>query len=81
MKRKTGMLVLGLCVFSTMAFAAEPVHDYFTTSDGVRIHYVTLGGSGSPVVLIHGHTGSAETPYSVYVPSKYGPAKKSSPNR
>ena len=35
-------------------------HGWFTTTDGVKIHYVTLGSSGSWVVLIHGYTGSAE---------------------
>jgi pimeloyl-ACP methyl ester carboxylesterase len=31
----------------------------FTTSDGVRIHYLTIGDRGSWVVLIHGYTDSA----------------------
>jgi len=35
-------------------------HGWFTTSDGVKIHYVTSGDAGSWVVLIHGYTGSAE---------------------
>lgn len=35
-------------------------HGWFTASDGTKIHYVRLGGSGSWVVLIHGYTGSAE---------------------
>lgn len=35
-------------------------HGWFTTTDGVKIHYVTLGDTGSWVVLIHGYTGSAE---------------------
>ncbi len=35
-------------------------HGYFTTSDEVKIHYVTSGTEGSWVVLIHGYTGSAE---------------------
>ncbi len=30
-----------------------------TTSDGVKIHYITQG-KGTPVVLIHGYTGSAQ---------------------
>jgi pimeloyl-ACP methyl ester carboxylesterase len=31
----------------------------FTTSDGVKIHYLTIGDSGSWVVLIHGYTDNA----------------------
>jgi pimeloyl-ACP methyl ester carboxylesterase len=34
-------------------------HNYFTTSDGIKIHYM-VQGKGTPVVLIHGYTGSAE---------------------
>jgi pimeloyl-ACP methyl ester carboxylesterase len=34
--------------------------DFFTTSDGCRIHYLRLGEQGSWVVLIHGFTDSAE---------------------
>ena len=40
--------------------ALKPTHEYFTTSDCVKIHYMTLGSQGSWVVLIHGYTGSAE---------------------
>ncbi len=40
--------------------AQGPAHDFFTTSDGVRIHYMTLGERGSWVVLVHGYTDSAE---------------------
>src|SRR5499427_11114585 len=32
----------------------------FTTSDHVRIHYLTMGDRGSWVVLIHGYTDSAQ---------------------
>lgn len=35
-------------------------HGWFTTTDGVKIHYVTAGTEGSWVMLIHGYTGSAE---------------------
>jgi pimeloyl-ACP methyl ester carboxylesterase len=38
----------------------EPKDDFFTTSDNVKIHYMTLGQKGSWVVLIHGYTDSAE---------------------
>jgi pimeloyl-ACP methyl ester carboxylesterase len=34
--------------------------DFFTTSDGCRIHYLRLGEEGSWVVLIHGFTDSAD---------------------
>ena len=43
-----------------VARAGEPTHEYFTTSDGIKIHYMRLGQTGSPVVLVHGYTGSAE---------------------
>ena len=33
---------------------------FFTTSDGVKIHYLLHGDSGSWVVLIHGYTDSAQ---------------------
>jgi pimeloyl-ACP methyl ester carboxylesterase len=42
------------------ASAGPPSHDFFTTSDGFKIHYMQLGNSGSHVILIHGYTGSAE---------------------
>jgi pimeloyl-ACP methyl ester carboxylesterase len=34
--------------------------NFFTASDGVRIHYLTAGDQGSWVVLIHGFTDSAQ---------------------
>lgn len=33
---------------------------FFTTSDGLKIHFLELGTRGSPVVLIHGYTANAE---------------------
>jgi pimeloyl-ACP methyl ester carboxylesterase len=41
------------------ALGAAAKHGYFTASDGVKIHYLEAG-QGSPVVLIHGYTGTAE---------------------
>ncbi|MBK5222018.1 MAG: alpha/beta hydrolase [Acidimicrobiia bacterium] len=35
-------------------------HGDFTASDGVKIHYISMGDEGSWVVLVHGYTGSAE---------------------
>jgi pimeloyl-ACP methyl ester carboxylesterase len=40
--------------------AEEPKNDYFTTSDGVKIHYITMGDHGTWVVLIHGFSDSAQ---------------------
>jgi pimeloyl-ACP methyl ester carboxylesterase len=37
----------------------KPEHKYFTTKDGVKIHFMVIG-KGTPVILIHGYTGSAE---------------------
>jgi pimeloyl-ACP methyl ester carboxylesterase len=45
---------------SVVGQTAAPKEDYFTTSDGVKIHYLTAGTSGSWVVLIHGYTDNAE---------------------
>jgi pimeloyl-ACP methyl ester carboxylesterase len=49
-------------LLTSIAFAdlAEPKDDYFTTSDGVKIHYLTQGDEGSWVVLIHGYTDTAQ---------------------
>jgi pimeloyl-ACP methyl ester carboxylesterase len=41
------------------AAGLETKDGYFTASDGVKIHYLEAG-RGTPVVLIHGYTGSAE---------------------
>ncbi len=51
-------LTLGLLLVIATAWA-EPVSSHFTTSDGVQIHYLTQGESGSPVILVHGFTSSA----------------------
>lgn len=39
--------------------AFEGTDSTFTASDGVKIHYIEAG-TGSPVVLIHGYTGTAQ---------------------
>lgn len=38
----------------------QPKDGWFTTSDNIKIHYLTLGDKGSWVVLIHGFTGNAK---------------------
>lgn len=51
---------------ASAAFAQSPSgsaafkEDFFTASDGVKIHYLTAGSTGSWVVLIHGYTDNAE---------------------
>ena len=40
--------------------AASPSSQFFITSDGLRIHYLTLGDAGSWVVLIHGFADTAD---------------------
>jgi len=60
MTRRFCFLAFFLALLAVAAFAqARPEHKYFTTKDGVKIHFMTLG-KGTPVVLIHGYTGSAE---------------------
>jgi pimeloyl-ACP methyl ester carboxylesterase len=55
-------IVTAFLITCSVAFAdvAEPKDDFFTTSDSVKIHYITLGDQGSWVVLIHGYTDSAQ---------------------
>lgn len=51
---------------ASAAFAQSPAgsaafkEDFFTASDGVKIHYLTAGSTGSWIVLIHGYTDNAE---------------------
>ena len=51
-------------LFAALVLTASPVFAQdsasFTTSDGVKIHYLTMGSSGSWVVLIHGYTDTAQ---------------------
>jgi pimeloyl-ACP methyl ester carboxylesterase len=54
------LILMCLVVTATSVFAQDkPQSAFFTTSDGVKIHYL-VKGKGTPVVLIHGYTGSAE---------------------
>lgn len=62
MKRRLP-LVLALALSLGLLAGADtlraPLHDYITAADGTRIHFMIMG-EGSPVVLIHGYTGTAE---------------------
>jgi pimeloyl-ACP methyl ester carboxylesterase len=54
-------LAVGVVLIATSGFAQQAFsEDYFTMSDGVKIHYLTAGTSGSWVVLIHGYSDNAE---------------------
>jgi pimeloyl-ACP methyl ester carboxylesterase len=57
---RTALLAAMLWLASTAAFAQAPASAFFTTSDGVKIHYLTAGTTGSWVVLIHGYSDNAE---------------------
>src|SRR5688572_8996773 len=47
-------------VLVTSASAQSPKSQFITSSDGLKIHYLELGTSGTPVILIHGYTANAE---------------------
>jgi pimeloyl-ACP methyl ester carboxylesterase len=58
-KRNILLFALCLCALTGAAMAqAQPKESSFKTKDGVKIVYYTIG-KGSPVILIHGYTGSA----------------------
>jgi pimeloyl-ACP methyl ester carboxylesterase len=61
MKARTAYSVAFWAVIVAGAVFAQdkPSHDYFKTSDNIKIHYM-VKGKGTPVILIHGYTGSAE---------------------
>lgn len=53
--------LLSILTLSVSGFAqAASNSGFFTASDGVRIHYLTAGNTGSWVVLIHGYMDSAQ---------------------
>lgn len=58
---KRTLAIAAIVLLTTVAALAQPkpTHNFFTTSDGIKIHYMVLG-KGTPIVLIHGYTGSAE---------------------
>jgi pimeloyl-ACP methyl ester carboxylesterase len=59
-RRAIFSIVLALATTAGMVSARDqPLDNYFKTSDGVKIHYL-VKGQGTPVILIHGYTGSAQ---------------------
>lgn len=52
--------LMALPILNAQEPKQEPKNDYFTTSDGVKIHYITMGDHGTWVVLIHGFSDSAQ---------------------
>jgi pimeloyl-ACP methyl ester carboxylesterase len=52
------LLLAALVLTASPLFAQDSAT--FTTSDGVKIHYLTMGSTGSWVVLIHGYTDTAQ---------------------
>ncbi len=53
------LIALCLLLLAGAAFAQpRPKESFFKTKDGVKIVYYTIG-KGTPVILIHGYTGSA----------------------
>ena len=61
---RQSLLVLAMigCLPAAAQLQPMPVSDhYFTTTDGMKLHYAKLGSAGSPVILIHGSGGAART--------------------
>ena len=52
--------LLSLAMANASAAVAQPGDGFFVASDGVKIHYLTLGDAGSWVVLIHGYSDTAQ---------------------
>jgi pimeloyl-ACP methyl ester carboxylesterase len=57
--KTTSCAIVVILAFSLSGFGQAGTSGSFTASDGVKIHYLTAGDSGSWVVLIHGYMDSA----------------------
>lgn len=60
--QRVALAVVVLVSVTASAFAqaqTPPNEAFFTTSDGVKIHYLTAGTTGTWVVLIHGYSDNA----------------------
>ena len=58
--RRIVLILAVLFLLPAAALAQAPKEDVFTASDGVKIHYLTHGDSGSWVVLVHGYSDNAQ---------------------
>src|SRR5438105_2471422 len=59
MVARFSVLAVWFLLAGGIGFAGDPTHEFFTASDGVKIHYL-VQGQGTPVILIHGFSGNAE---------------------
>ena len=60
MRKRAAAVAIATIFLATGVFAQAPKSQFFTASDGTKIHYFEIAGTGSPVVLIHGYTANAE---------------------
>ena len=59
--KKTTLATLAILALAFPGFGqGSGTSGFFTASDGVKIHYLTAGTTGSWVVLIHGYSDSAQ---------------------
>ena len=56
------LILLFVALFGGAAHAQAPASKFVTVSDGMRIHYLEAG-AGTPVILLHGSTGTAQSNY------------------
>ncbi len=56
---RVALLLATFAIVAAGAAFSAPADHNFTTSDGVKLHYVE-DGKGPPVILIHGYTGDAD---------------------
>jgi pimeloyl-ACP methyl ester carboxylesterase len=89
LRRLAGALCMSATLMAGPATAAEVTEGYFTTSDGVRIHYLEAG-MGKPLVMIPGWSQTAaqfkhqlaglSDRYHVYALDMRGHGESSKPN-
>lgn len=58
--RMTLAALTTLVLLTTTTAAEDAKSKFFTSSDGLKVHYFELGTAGTPVILIHGYTANAD---------------------